>query len=362
VETRDIVRLLRAHDEKLRRTPIGLATETRIQRRLREATAPMAARRSLWAALLVGAAVAGGAAAFVWSKVGPPAAAYPIERTAASASPPSDADACAVHQDEQRVDLSGRCTLKLASVTVWTEPGSELEAVQQGLRVLRGKARFEVEPVPTGARPVRVRVGGGIIEVVGTKFVVEQRDGGGSVDLTEGRIRFLGTGGPPVEIRPGEQFRWTNGAEPAADVSSSPAESASGGALRQAASPSTAPARGPTEPAAARRASQTTSDAGKAVADSRPAPSVSLQEAVRQAIRLREEGRYGDARRVLAELHSASLDPHAAEILSFEEGDLLEHFEQDAAICDHWKQHLTRFPDGQYRSVVSAKVSRLGCP
>jgi hypothetical protein len=206
-----------------------------------------------------------------------------------------------------------------------------------------------------------VGVGGGIIEVVGTKFVVDQGDRDGSVDLIEGRIRFLRTSGPPVEIRPGERFRWTNGVEPTVDAWGDPAESASGGAARQAAGPSSATTLAP-KAALDKRAAEAPSEASGSHADSQPAPRVSVEDAIQRAIRLRGEGRYGEARSVLAELHGASLDAHAAEILSFEEGDLLEHFERDSAICAHWQQHQARFPTGQYRSVVSAKLSRLGCP
>ena len=262
-----------------------------------------------------------------------------VERSSVSTGAHADPDSCAVRQDGSRVDLSGSCTLQLASLNVRTAGASELEATQEGIHVLRGEARFEVAPVPSGARPVRVRVGGGVIEVVGTKFVVTQGEREGSVDLSEGKIRFLGTGGPPVDIRPGERFRWSNvrNREPAADAPSGSTRSADGAIGGAKAAPSAAPQqwtrRAAAEIPAPESSSQALDNGGASTADGSAVPPASVENAIQRAIRLRGEGRYGEARSVLVELDTAGLDPHTAEVLSFEEGDLLEHYGRDSAIC-----------------------------
>jgi hypothetical protein len=368
MRSKDIVVLIREQDDQLRQTPMSLAAETRMLRRLREAAAIPARRNGAWGGVLVVGALAGGAAVLGWSKLRPAAPVATVERNTASASSHRDPGQCAVRQEHDRVDVSGPCTLQLPSVTLRTEAASEVQATQEGIQVLHGRAWFEVAPVPRGAPPVRVRVGGGIIEVVGTKFVVNQDEQKGSVDLSEGRIRFLPIDAAPVEIRPGQQVRWTN--VPMVRPMPSPAvESPNGSAVHQktaSASPtwaSPAAKRVAASPTADPGAPDTRGDAGPTTAADGPGGSpLSAEATALRVMRLRAEGRYNEAMTALAELHAANVDEHTAEILSFEEGNILEHLEQTSAICSHWKQYLDRFPNGQYRSFVVKQMSRDGCP
>jgi hypothetical protein len=367
--SKDLVRLLREQDLRLRQTPVSLATQTRIVRQLREAVATRRPHDARWVSLLAVGVLAGAAVTLGWGK---------LHRTAPIASPGRDVAAtnslgdlaqCTVHQDHEGVDFSGRCIVQLASVTVRTDAESEIRNTQEGVLVLRGRAWFEVAHVPAGAPPVRVRVGGGVIEVVGTKFSVDQNDRDGSVDLLEGRIRFVAMDGAQVDIRPGERFRWTNVSVPAVNVPSAPVESAGTAAVHRSAARSASTSRpgslprSTASPSMDRNVPEVRGDAGPMVAiDGSEAVRASAEAAALRVMHLREEGRYGEAMTALAALHGANVDEHTAEVLSFEEGNILEHLEDRSAVCGHWRQHLARFPDGQYRLFVTKKVSHLGCP
>jgi hypothetical protein len=78
-------------------------------------------------------------------------------------------------------------------------------------------------------------------------------------------------------------------------------------------------------------------------------------------MRLREEGRYREAAAALSTIRSAKIDARTAEVLSFEEGEVLEHLVDEASACAHWKRHAERFPAGRYGEFVDAKMRRLGC-
>jgi hypothetical protein len=367
MRSKDIVRLIREQDDQLRQTPMGLAAETRMLRRLREAAVIPPRRNGAWGGVLVLGALAGGAAALGWSKLRPAQPVVTVGQNIVAASSHRDPAQCAVRQEHERVDVSGPCTLQLPSVTVRTDAASEIQATQEGIRVLHGKAWFEVAPVPRGGPPVQVRVAGGIIEVMGTKFVVNQDDQNGSVDLSEGKIRFLTIDAAPVDIRPGQQFRWTNPTAP--PMASAAVESPSGMAVQQKTapafptSPSRAAKRAASSPTAEAGAPDIGRDAGPTIAaDEADGSPRSAERAALRVIRLRAEGRYEEAMTALAALHAVNVDEHTAEILSFEEGNILEHLEQTSAICSHWKQYLDRFPKGQYRSFVVKQMSRDGCP
>lgn len=367
--SKDIVRLLREQDLRLRQTPVSLATQTRIVRQLREAVATRRPHDARWVRLLAVCVLAGLAVALAWGK---------LHRTAPVASPGGDVAAtnslggpapCTVHQDHEAVDFSGRCVVQLASVSVRTDAESKIRNTQEGVQVLRGSAWFEVAHVPAGAPPVRVRVGGGVIEVLGTKFSVDQNDRDGSVDLLEGRIRFVAMDGALVDIRPGERFRWTNASVPAAvNVPSTPVESAGTKAVDRTAARSASTSRpgslprSTASPPMDRHVPEVRGDAGPMVAiDGREAVRASAEAAASRVMQLRAEGRYGEAMTALAALHGANVDKHTAEVLSFEEGNILEHLEDRSAVCGHWRQHLARFPEGQYRLFVTEKLSHLGC-
>jgi hypothetical protein len=86
------------------------------------------------------------------------------------------------------------------------------------------------------------------------------------------------------------------------------------------------------------------------------------RDAVERVISLRAHGRYREAMAALESLHPLHFDVRTAEVLSFEEGNILEHLDDAAATCRHWRQHLVRFASGQYREFVEKKVADLSCP
>jgi hypothetical protein len=367
--SRDIVRLLREQDERLRQTPMGPAMQARIERQLREASATRPQHEARWVSPLVVGVLASAAVILAWGRLRQTVPTASPRRDAAVTNSPGETNDCTIHRDRDRIDFSGRCRVQLGLSTIRTDAESEIQDTREGVQVIRGKAWFEVARVPAGAPSVRVRVGGGVIEVLGTKFVVDQNDREGSVDLLEGRIRFVAMDGAPVDVRPGERFRWTNVVVPHVEMPSPPVDSANAAAAPQRAARSSLaslPARLPrsiASPSTERNAPKGLGDAGAAIARESPEGGrVSAEATALRVMRLRAEGRYEEAMTALAELHAVNVDAHTAEILSFEEGNILEHLEDGSAICAHWKQHLSRFPGGQYRSFVAKRVSRLGCP
>jgi transmembrane sensor len=82
-----------------------------------------------------------------------------------------------------RIDLNARTDLR---VTLYRD--------RRTVELKRGEARFEVAFDPSC--PFRVETREGVVEVVGTAFVVSDRGDGVTVDVEHGRVRFL----PAVEL------------------------------------------------------------------------------------------------------------------------------------------------------------------
>jgi hypothetical protein len=336
---KDLAALLRAHDDRLRQTPMSLAAQIRMRQML-----PVQRPERRWTAIALIAGAAIGAAATLAVSAGfQRARSMPWEEGGAVTA--VDAGACWMEERSDGPAFSGRCTLQLRTATVRTEATAELRQREDGIEMLSGRAWFEVARVSAGYPPVRVRVAGGVIEVVGTKFVVDQGATDGSVELFEGVIRFRAQGRDPVELHPGEKFRWTNAPPP----SSSPPtpEPAAESAAPPASSP---PLQPPKAPPLKRSAVPQENDAE------------TPENIAQRVMSLREEGRYREAAAALAELRSKKVDLRTAEVLSFEEGDVLEHLGDNEAACAHWREHARRFPSGKYREFVATKAARLGCP
>jgi hypothetical protein len=73
--------------------------------------------------------------------------------------------------------------------------------------------------------------------------------------------------------------------------------------------------------------------------------------------RLRSSGRYDEALRALPEMNSDTLDDEDREVLSYEQGTLLERSGQIDAACEHWAAHARKYPKGSYRSLVATRLS-----
>jgi transmembrane sensor len=198
-----------------------------------------------------------------------------------------------------------------------------------GVRVLRGRVQVRVVPRPRGSPPVMVQVSGGAIEVMGTRFTVDQRETAGSVRLEEGSIRFRDNGGRTVELGPGQTVAWPLG-EPV---------------------PPPAPPIPPKGP--------------DPVSPPRPEPRAArppaLEEVLSEVDLLRSRKQYEAAVRLLGQ--ALQTQPAAAhERLSFELGSLLTHQLRDARrACAHWAAHRRRFPGGRYGEEVEQARASLAC-
>lgn len=257
------------------------------------------------------------------------------------------AGACQRDFEEARIDLRGRCTVELeaSGVTIRTWTRAQIEARSDGLIVREGLVMIDVEPVPAGHAPVRVGVTGGSIEVLGTRFVIYEGVVGGEVELLEGKIRLAREDGQVQELQPGDRARWSRPTRTPEETEETPVvEPDVESADAPEPAPEPTPRRGERPP---------------------PEPSVSqdaLNHTLVEVARLREGGRYRQALAQLRQLRrTTELPRRLAEVVSFEEGSLLEAAGSTDQACAHWIDHRRRFRKGRYRTEVSRHLEALGC-
>jgi transmembrane sensor len=257
---------------------------------------------------------------------------------------------------EARVE-SGLIQVERGAVTL-ADPtsGITIEAGDQaalrrdagGVRVVRGRFDFVVAHRRTGAPPAIVFVSHGAIEVMGTAFTVVQGTAGGEVRLREGSIRFRGSGGAVVPLRPGESLSWPL-----------PAPAASAGEAEMVpARPPTTPERVAPPPEATRAASSPSRPASRSPSAAAPRSAEELLDHIEE---LRSRHQYAAAARALRDAIPTQ-PPSTRERLSFELGSLLTHQLRDPArACAHWRWHQGQFDGGRYREEVARAERALGC-
>jgi ferric-dicitrate binding protein FerR (iron transport regulator) len=192
---------------------------------------------------------------------------------------------------------------------------------REGDRVVveQGEVVFEVESRPDN--PLHVIAGAIDIEVVGTRFVVYQREGEGWVSMLEGRVRVREGEDEGVMLERGMRFEWSAAIE---------------------AEPSAAKAN-PREPKV------------------QPADQ-GLAELLDEVATLRREGRFQDAVDRLRAADSRTFSERSRQLVSYEIGTLLERQLRDVeAACEHWLEHRERFPGGRHDEIVERSIERLGC-
>jgi transmembrane sensor len=217
-------------------------------------------------------------------------------------------------------------------LTIETVGPVALRRAPDGVRIVRGRIEVTVAHRPQDAPPATVFVSHGAIEVMGTAFTIVQDASAGHVALRAGSIRFRGTDGAVVVLRPGEELSWPPPA-PEPTASRSPA----------AAGPPPAPSPPPIRPAPAATAT----------------PTDQLLERIEE---LRSRNRYEEAARTLRRAIPAQPAP-MRERLSFELGSLLTYQMRDAhRACAHWASHQRRFQGGRYRDEVMRARRALACP
>ncbi|MCP3097788.1 FecR family protein [Myxococcus sp. K15C18031901] len=205
-----------------------------------------------------------------------------------------------------------------------------------GVRLVRGRAEFSVSHREPGALPAVVLVSGGAIEVMGTRFTVEERGAGGAVTLHEGVIAFRRLGGEVVPVRVGETLAW-----PVVEA-----------ALHEPAPPE------PVQPLPL-----ATPDPKVAVSrvPATPARAPSAEDVLRELEVLRGRREFEQAARYLEE--AMRKQPVATrERLSFELGSLLTYQLGDAQrACSHWARHEQQFRRGRYAEAVQRARATLSC-
>jgi hypothetical protein len=327
---KDFVESVRDTDRTLAAVHIPAGASHRIRTAIREGARP-GRPRGRW---LAGAILVASAAAI---------AILVSRRPSAPIAPaPSASSTCITTAAGDAVDLTGPCTLTLPTMQIETSGTTTLSETADGVRVTKGSAVFQVRRVPAGHAPVRVRVSGGVIEIVGTKFVVEQRDGGGSIQLLEGTVRFVFASGRVSIMHAGERLSWVD----APPSSSAPEPAPSGAPSRVAADDARAPVETPAPSGAPSPFAGV--DPSDPFYDEHP----SLRDALRRFEEIEREARYTEAERLREKLEPAS----------FEVGSALEGSHVDPArVCAHWRWHTKRFPAGIYNGDIEARMRKLGC-
>ncbi|MBV1859802.1 MAG: FecR family protein [Nannocystaceae bacterium] len=249
---------------------------------------------------------------------------------------------CLVRTADDAGDLAAHCSLVASHMTVQAWEAATVRTEGRNVRVRSGKVLFEVEAVPRGESPVEVGVSHGTIEVVGTRFAVEQQDRGGHVDLLEGKIRFHHPDGRVEDVLPGQRLSW---GEPAAGIAGS-------GIEVEASSPEPAVAN------AAQAARQVERGRRRGRGRGTDAQAAAIIERVTE---LRAEKRFGAAITQLRRALRRSWDGRTAQVLSYELGELLRAAEDPLGACEHFVEHQRKYPQGRYASAVDRVLQRLEC-
>lgn len=196
--------------------------------------------------------------------------------------------------------------------------------------------------------PVRIIVSHGTIEVIGTRFTLRQRAEGGSVEVHDGRVRFLSEQ-VTAEVAAGETLGWPI---PAAVTAPAPTEAVP---AVSAPEPETAPSPSPA-PAPKRPKART----------ARPEPAV-IRETdaawlLEEVDLLRSRGEYGEAVRLLDKGIAGIVSAKTRERFSFELGSILTYQQADVPrACRHWASHESSFPNGRYAQEVRSAKEKARC-
>ncbi len=267
------------------------------------------------------------------------AAALMLWWPASTSAPPSPArthtaqgltSTCALPEHAGSISVRQGCTI------TWLSGHAELAAKEEALVGRRGEAlvlergevTVDIDPLRPAPRMVRVRVSGGVIEVLGTRFTIKEEGTRGQVTLHRGSIRFIPPQGSGQTLEPGQTRTWGERVERAALPTPAPPPVEKVKPSPPKTQPKTRPRRG--------------------------SVSASELEMLRELRRLK---RYEDALSNLKRLSRRNLDKTTREVLSFERGELLELRGDDA--CGHWRRHQRRWRRGTYRAAVRGRLK--GC-
>lgn len=247
--------------------------------------------------------------------------------------------ATCVARAADEITVSGRCAsaaeILIDRDRLVVEPGAELRLRSRGVQLARGRTRFSIARRETLRDRFEVSVSHGVIVVIGTRFQVEQRAGGGRVDVEEGTVEFRwADGAPPEQVGAGASLAWPRPpAPPPPPVPIEPPE----------------PGKEPTPEARM-----------PAKRPKRRAPvRMSADALMKRLLRLRSQRRYDEAIDLLREgSHRGDFTKVQRERLSFELGNLLRQSGREKEACRHLERHLKRFPSTPRKAELEADIAR----
>ncbi|RJS25324.1 hypothetical protein DRW03_07380 [Corallococcus sp. H22C18031201] len=309
------------------------AVRARLGARLREAREPKPAwpRRPVFWGLAAAAATLALGVFLLWTPSTRSVGGLELARASADLE---------VREDVAGVEIQGGEAALLDAargITLRNQGPLVVRREASGVRLVRGRAEFSVNHRQPGAPPAVVLVSGGAIEVMGTRFTVEQRESGGAVTLHEGAIAFRVPSGAVVPVTVGQTLEWP-APEPVPPEPVPPEP--------ERPQPIAAPL--PTKAAASR-------------VPSTPARAPSVDDVLRELEVLRGRHEFEQAARYLEE--SMRKQPLVTrERLSFELGSLLTYQLKDAPrACAHWARHEQQFRRGRYAEAVQRSRVTLSC-
>lgn len=237
---------------------------------------------------------------------------------------------------------AGEATVQLdgAKLRV-TRPGRLRQEQGGSLRVVSGRVELEVEKRAPGKEPLRILVSDGEIEVRGTRFAVDQIEGGGGAALLwEGTIVFRAPDGRVVELKPGQSVAWPL-PPPAAEKKDKSFDTPEEDAL--APLPPPAPPQGGADWSAHDRL-------------------LRAHTLLERIPKLRKLGADAEAAAELEDAMKQDLPAAARERLSYELVDLYSKDLWDTVKgCRQAKDHRWRYPAGRYDGAVQAAREDMGC-
>jgi len=321
----DFTSALRDADRRLRESSIPPDVAARLEGRLFGRTRP-SYRRTYYALVFAGVA----ACILVLWATRQPASAPPSLRSSPVAwlELKSASDDLVTRVSERGSTLSierGSCTLVDTTFGATLETANApLELAREGdaLRIVRGRVSVHVAPRRGSAPPVRFLVSHGALEVVGTKFLVDQAEGHGSLTLYEGIIEFHAKDGTRVRLTAGQSFAW-------------PRTEGLGDAGTTAAPVASAP---------------------------RAEPRPSVVERLEYIQGLRSRGQWSRAADELVSLLREPLAAPTRERLSYELGSIYTYQLHDRArACAQWRIHRGAYARGRYAAEIEQAQRSLDC-
>jgi transmembrane sensor len=327
---RDFVRALADADRELGTFSLSPDADRRI---LDRARGPKKARRKTWV-FVVAPLAAAAAVVATWIAVPPANVAETIQGLRFTRNVPG---ATIVEEKDLTLQIEGGAISLFDDAwgaEMIAAGGARIRREAGDYRVVGGRVEMKIQK--REQKSAKIFVSGGVIEVLGTRFTIDERGDRGRVELHEGKIRFTRNEGEVVELSPAESLEWPEGKrEREEQVELAPRE--------------------PEEPRAPVKSMKTKKEPH--------APIEEVDAILAEIDLLRSRGEYPRAVETLERaLKTRRLRNSARERLSFELGSILTHQLNDPArACRHWQSHASQFPKGRYELELVRAREHLKC-